>query len=35
MNTEKAQAVGANDVLTKFSTIDLSKALVRAFESLN
>ena len=34
MNTEKAQAVGANDVLTKFSTVDLSKALVRAFESL-
>jgi two-component system, chemotaxis family, chemotaxis protein CheV len=34
MNTEKAKAVGANDVLTKFSTVDLSKALVRAFESL-
>lgn len=34
MNTEKAQAVGANDVLTKFSTVDLSKALVRAFETL-
>ncbi len=34
MNTEKANAVGANDVLTKFSTVDLSKALVRAFESL-
>jgi len=34
MNTEKASAVGANDVLTKFSIVDLSKALVRAFESL-
>lgn len=34
MNTEKAKAVGANDVLTKFSTVDLSKALVRAFETL-
>ncbi|MFI8383611.1 chemotaxis protein CheV [Pseudomonas sp. NPDC079086] len=34
MNTEKAKAVGANDVLTKFSTVDLSKALVHAFESL-
>src|SRR3989338_2634366 len=34
MNTEKARAVGANDVLTKFSTVDLSKALVHAFESL-
>ncbi|MGE6791849.1 two-component system, chemotaxis family, response regulator CheV [Pseudomonas guineae] len=34
MNTEKAKAVGANDVLTKFSIVDLSKALVRAFESL-
>ena len=35
MNTEKARAVGANDVLTKFSTVDLSKALVRAFSSLS
>jgi two-component system chemotaxis response regulator CheV len=34
MNTEKAKAVGANDVLTKFSIVDLSKSLVRAFESL-
>ncbi|MDD2161552.1 chemotaxis protein [Pseudomonas sp. MIL19] len=34
MNTEKAKAVGANDVLTKFSIVDLSKALVRAFDSL-
>ena len=34
MNTGKAKAVGANDVLTKFSTVDLSKALVHAFESL-
>ncbi len=34
MNTEKARLVGANDVLTKFSTVDLSKALVRAFQSL-
>ena len=34
MNTEKAEAVGANAVLTKFSTVDLSKALVHAFESL-
>jgi len=34
MNTEKAKAVGANDVLTKFSTVDLSKALVHAFERL-
>lgn len=35
MNTEKARAVGANDVLTKFSSVDLSKALLRAFQSLN
>lgn len=34
MNTEKARLVGANDVLTKFSTVDLSKALLRAFQSL-
>ena len=34
MNTEKARAVGANDVLTKFSTVDLSRALLRAFQSL-
>jgi two-component system chemotaxis response regulator CheV len=34
MNTEKASLVGANDVLTKFSAVDLSRALVRAFESL-
>ncbi|TBU93398.1 chemotaxis protein CheV [Phytopseudomonas dryadis] len=34
MNTEKARAVGANDVLTKFSTVDLSKAIVRAFQTL-
>lgn len=30
MNTARAHSVGANDVLTKFSTIDLSQALVRA-----
>jgi two-component system, chemotaxis family, chemotaxis protein CheV len=35
MNMEKARSVGANDMLTKFSTIDLSKALVRAFKSLD
>ncbi|UCJ15079.1 chemotaxis protein [Pseudomonas sp. MM211] len=35
MNTEKARAVGANDVLTKFSSVDLSKALLRAFQRLN
>lgn len=34
MNTEKARAVGANDVLTKFSTVDLSQALLRAFQNL-
>jgi len=34
INTEKARAVGANDVLTKFSTVDLSRALLRAFQSL-
>ena len=34
MNTEKARAVGANDMLTKFSTVDLSKAMLRAFQSL-
>jgi two-component system, chemotaxis family, chemotaxis protein CheV len=34
MNTEKARAVGANDVLTKFSAVDLSKALLRAFQQL-
>ncbi|MDH1261582.1 chemotaxis protein [Pseudomonas sp. GD03944] len=34
MNTEKARQVGANDVLTKFSTVDLSKALLRAFQTL-
>jgi two-component system, chemotaxis family, chemotaxis protein CheV len=35
MNTEKARAVGANDVLTKFSAVDLSKALLRAFQQLD
>lgn len=34
MNTEKARSVGANDVLTKFSTVDLSRALLHAFQSL-
>lgn len=34
MNTEKANAVGANNVLTKFSTVDLSHALAKAFASL-
>ena len=34
MNTEKARAVGANDVLTKFSTVDLSQAMLRAFQRL-
>lgn len=34
MNTERARAVGANDMLTKFSSSDLSRALVRAFETL-
>ncbi|HBX57690.1 chemotaxis protein CheV [Pseudomonas sp. UBA2684] len=35
MNTEKARSVGANDVLTKFSTVDLSKAMLRAFQNLS
>lgn len=35
MNTERARAVGANDVLTKFSRVDLSKALLRAFQRLD
>ena len=35
MNTEKARAVGANDVLTKFSSVDLSKALLLAFQRLH
>ncbi|MAB99909.1 MULTISPECIES: chemotaxis protein [Pseudomonas] len=30
MNTARAHSVGANDVLTKFSAVDLSQALVRA-----
>jgi two-component system, chemotaxis family, chemotaxis protein CheV len=34
MNTEKARAVGANDVLTKFSAVDLSKAMLHAFQQL-
>ncbi|MDO9622887.1 MAG: chemotaxis protein [Pseudomonas sp.] len=34
MNTEKARLVGANAVLTKFSTVDLSKALLHAFQNL-
>ena len=34
MNTEKARSVGANDVLTKFSSVDLSQALLRAFQRL-
>jgi two-component system, chemotaxis family, chemotaxis protein CheV len=35
MNTEKARAVGANDVLTKFSAVDLNKAMLRAFQQLD
>lgn len=35
MNTEKARAVGANAVLTKFSAVDLTQATLEAFRSLN
>ena len=35
MNTEKARAVGANAVLTKFSSVDLSQALLDAFRQMN
>jgi len=35
MNTEKARAVGANAVLTKFSSVDLSQALLDAFRQMS
>ncbi|MGQ7958088.1 chemotaxis protein CheV [Pseudomonas sp. SP16.1] len=35
MNTEKARSVGANAVLTKFSSIDLTQALLQAFRQMN
>ncbi len=35
MNTEKARSVGANAVLTKFSSVDLSQALLYAFRQMS
>lgn len=35
MNTEKARSVGANAVLTKFSSVDLSQALLDAFRKMD
>lgn len=35
MNTEKARSVGANAVLTKFSSVDLSQALLEAFRQMS
>jgi two-component system chemotaxis response regulator CheV len=35
MNTEKARSVGANAVLTKFSSVDLSQALLNAFRQMS
>ena len=35
MNTERARAVGANAVLTKFSSVDLSQALLDAFRQMS
>ncbi len=35
MNTEKAQAAGANDILTKFSAPELSKCLLRAAKAIH
>jgi two-component system, chemotaxis family, chemotaxis protein CheV len=35
MNTEKARSVGANAVLTKFSSVDLSQALLDAFRQMS
>lgn len=34
MNTEKARSVGANAVLTKFSSVDLTQALLDAFRQM-
>jgi two-component system chemotaxis response regulator CheV len=34
MNTEKARLVGANAVLTKFSTVDLTEAVLSAFRQM-
>lgn len=34
MNTEKARSVGANAVLTKFSSVDLTQALLNAFRQM-
>ncbi|ATH82157.1 chemotaxis protein [Pseudomonas sp. KHPS1] len=35
MNTEKARSVGANAVLTKFSSVDLTQALLDAFRKMD
>ncbi|ERH50593.1 chemotaxis protein CheW [Ectopseudomonas chengduensis] len=35
MNTKKARSVGANAVLTKFSSVDLSQALLDAFRQMS
>ena len=35
MNTEKARSVGANAVLTKFSSVDLTQALLDAFRQMS
>lgn len=35
MNTEKARSVGANAVLTKFSSVDLTQALLGAFRQMS
>uniref|UniRef100_A4XUC9 Putative CheW protein n=1 Tax=Ectopseudomonas mendocina (strain ymp) TaxID=399739 RepID=A4XUC9_ECTM1 len=35
MNTEKARSVGANAVLTKFSSVDLTQALLEAFRQMD
>jgi len=35
MNTEKARSVGANAVLTKFSSVDLTQALLDAFRQMD
>lgn len=35
MNTERARSVGANAVLTKFSSVDLSQALLDAFRQMS
>lgn len=35
MNTEKARSVGANAMLTKFSSVDLTRALLDAFRQIS